>query len=300
MRADFTRGTYPDRKRGKRYRRVLVQQSRVLLDSDVAALVDAFDHELRLVTADLGCTLGSPDLGYLVTPGRLLALFEHRDGISASGADAIRDYQRKYKDRYPSLRITGTGTVTVPVVEPVAGPVNGSLAIWYRAEAVVTITIAAGTASTALTLPAVSGWTRATAALTLAPGASLASIAITGDAAPVWIGLVEMDEDADLPPHFWAARGRFHARGLTPALGTATGYPEVSFPGRRRVSARRRRPGRDRGGRPRGSLPRDLGARHHLGRGPRHPRDRARPGRHHRAHRGGRAGQVGRRRQPHA
>ncbi len=46
MKADFSRGYNPDKKRDKEYRRVLLQQGRVLLDSDVAALVDANDRVL--------------------------------------------------------------------------------------------------------------------------------------------------------------------------------------------------------------------------------------------------------------
>ncbi len=244
MKGDFTRGIQPDRKRGKRYRRVLVQQSRVLLDSDAAALVDAIDHELRQVTSDLGCRLGSPDLGYLITPGRLLALFERIDGVTASGpAAAVRDYQRKYPEepegRYPSLRIDGVaagnsgpaGTATIPLVEPLAGPFSGQLAIWYRADAAVAISVTAGTATTPLALPAAMGWTRGVAAVTVAAGATLRELSITGDpGAPVWIALVELHEDRGAGPHFWAAAGRFHAEGLTPALAAAAGYPGVSYP----------------------------------------------------------------------
>lgn len=244
MKGDFTRGIQPDRKRGKRYRRVLVQQSRVLLDSDAAALVDSIDRELRQVTADLGCRLGSPDLGYLITPGRLLALFERNDGVSAGApATAMRDYQRKYPEaegRYPSLRIEGVaagtppgapGTVTIPLIEPLAGPVNGQLAIWYRADAAVTISVTAGTATTTSALRIATSWTREVAAVAVADGATLREITITGDpSAPVWIGLVELHEDRGPGPHFWAAAGRYHVEGLTPTLAAATGYPEVSYP----------------------------------------------------------------------
>jgi Family of unknown function (DUF6519) len=247
MKGDFTRGSEPDRKRGKRYRRVLVQQSRVLLDSDAAALVDSIDHELRGITAGLGGRLGSPDLGYLITPGRLLALFEHAGGVVASApATAARDYRRKYPEepegRYPSLRIDGIaagsppgspGTVKIPLVEPLTGPFDGQLAIWYRADAAVSIKVTAGAATTPLALPAATSWTRRTAAVSVAGGTALRDLSITGDpGAPVWIALVELHEDRDEGPHFWVAAGRYHAAGLTPALSAATGYPEVSYPPR--------------------------------------------------------------------
>lgn len=234
MKGDFTRGIEPDRRRGKRYRRVLVQQSRVLLDSDVAALVDSFDHELRRVTADLGCAAGSPDLGYLITPGRLLALFEHVDGVTVAGAGtAVRDYARKYPDepegRYPSLRVLNAAA-TVPLVEPLVGPVPGQLAFWYRADSAINVTVTAGTATTGVALAVATTWTRVTVPITVAAGVTLRDVTFTTGAAPVWIGLVELTEDRAAGAHFWAAAGRFHAAGLTPALAAATGYPAVSYP----------------------------------------------------------------------
>lgn len=234
MKGDFTRGIQPDRKRGKRYRRVLVQQARVLLDSDVASLVDGIDHELRQVTADLGCQLGSPDLGYLITPGRLLALFEHATGVTTSGGGtAMRDYSRKYPDepegRYPSLRVQGAGgTTTIALREAVTGPL--AVVLWCRADVATTLTVAAGAATAAITVPAATSWQRVVASLSLPTTAVTASLAITGAATPAWLGLIELDERVDAGPHLWAAAGRFHARGLTPALATATGYPEVSYP----------------------------------------------------------------------
>jgi|GEM_PF-6210036 len=236
MKGDFTRGTKPDRKRGKRYRRVLVQQSRVLLDSDAAALVDSFDSELRQITAELGCHRGSPDYGFLVTPGRLLALFEHVDRVVATApATAVRDYSRKYPEepngRYPSLRITGAGAVTIPLVEPVASdPAITTLALWYRADSAVTISVTAGTANTSLSLAAATTWTRVTAAIAIPASTAISSITITGAASPVWIALCELDEQRQhAKQQFWAAAGRFHAEGWTPALSTATGYPELSY-----------------------------------------------------------------------
>ena len=74
MKADFSRGYNPDKKRNKEYRRVLLQQGRVLLDSDVAALVDANDRVLRNQSQDLGTEAGGHDRGYMLTAGKLYAL----------------------------------------------------------------------------------------------------------------------------------------------------------------------------------------------------------------------------------
>src|SRR5260221_13551192 len=93
MKGVFSRGHQPDRKRGKIYRRVLLQQGRLLLDSDVAATVDAEDGMLRELDKDLGTgsQSGSPDLGYLVTSGPLLAVFQPQGTIFAK--NAIKNFQ---------------------------------------------------------------------------------------------------------------------------------------------------------------------------------------------------------------
>lgn len=102
MKGDFTRGFNPDRHRGETYRRVLLQKGRPLLDSDWAALVDATDTAIREAVRLGTCHAGSPDLGFLVTPGRLLAQFDGTLGnaITVTGDDeAVRDYARTYLDR---------------------------------------------------------------------------------------------------------------------------------------------------------------------------------------------------------
>ena len=76
MEGNFSRGHRPDSKRGRRVRRVLIQQGAALLDSDLAAMTDATDRLLREGLTHAACRAGSPDLGFLVTPGRVLALFD--------------------------------------------------------------------------------------------------------------------------------------------------------------------------------------------------------------------------------
>lgn len=69
MKADLSRGHRPDRKRGKDYRRVLLQQGRLLLDSDLAAATDALDTGLRTLARDVAGESGTRDQGFLITPG---------------------------------------------------------------------------------------------------------------------------------------------------------------------------------------------------------------------------------------
>lgn len=136
MKGDFTRGFNPDTKRGHHYRRVLLQQGRALLDSDMTALGDAVDGALRQNLAMTACHAGSPDLGLLITPGRLLAQFDGtlgNDFVTAGGATAVRDFSRKYLDRLPGLRMGGTGgTVTVGLAEPL--DVATEIRVWVRAD----------------------------------------------------------------------------------------------------------------------------------------------------------------------
>ena len=126
MYGDFSRGHEPDRKRGRNYRRVLLQMGRPVLDSDVAAMVDAVLGEVRTTTRGLGCAAGSPDLGFLVTPGRLLAIFaESHDALTVTQGtpDAWLDYRHRFADRYPALHLAARGAATrvsLPLLQPLA------------------------------------------------------------------------------------------------------------------------------------------------------------------------------------
>ncbi len=210
MKGDFSRGFDPDRKRGRRYRRVLLQQGRVVLDSDFNAAVDAEGEEVRGLARDLGCRHGSPDLGFLITPGRLLALFDPRAGVSVTttgGAEVVRDYGRKYLDRYPSLRmraVGSAGTVTLPLLAPLRGTTLS--AFWLRADANATLDIA-GTPVTVPVQPAF--------AQRIAPLTDTAQVLIgLNPGEEVWLGLIETVARAGLLPSFAVAAGRYHLEGL--------------------------------------------------------------------------------------
>lgn len=218
MKGDFSRGFQPDSKRGERYRRVLLQQGRLLLDSDVAALVDALDGSIRLTAKALGCAAGSPDLGFLITPGRLLALFDELDHVEAGSAvDIRRDYARRYLSRYPSLRMeAGSGsaaqrTVTINFREQIdADPV----ALWLVTDATssFTITVEIGGSSNPVTVSPSPGFTRVQVSGTATAGHM--RIVIPASAPTIWIGLVESHEPALARPRFWAASGQFMLDGV--------------------------------------------------------------------------------------
>jgi hypothetical protein len=222
MKGDTSRGHEPDRKRGRRYRRVLLQQGRLLLDSDVNALVDAHDALLRGVASDLGCPAGSPDLGYLITPGRLLALFDEIGHVEAgAGIDVYRDYRYKFAGRYPALYIgnptAAAGSVTIRLRHEPAGDVD----FWVRSDGTSTMHIP-GAADVVASSPDFVAHTRP-----LAPARDLQLTLDAGE--EIWIGLIEGHQAAGTLPRLWAAAGRFHVAGLTVENPGDGAYPDVSF-----------------------------------------------------------------------
>src|SRR6266508_6255479 len=199
MYGDYSRGHEPDRKRGRNYRRVLLQMGRPVLDSDVAALVDAVLGEVRATTRGLSCAAGSPDLGFLVTPGRLLSILaEATDGLRVTGGapDAWIDYRYRYAARYPALYLAAPGapaTVTLPLLQPLdvgAGPARAAL--WARVEDPTTIHVNGIAVNLAPDSPdAPQRVEFATGGATLHP----LEIQLAADA-EVWLFLLEQDESA--------------------------------------------------------------------------------------------------------
>lgn len=234
MYGDYSRGHEPDRKRGRSYRRVLLQQGRPLLDSDIAASVDALLGEVRATVRGLGCAAGSPDLGFLVTSGRLLAIpAEAVDGliVTAGAPDAWLDYRHRYLGRYPALQLIAAGgaaaRVTLPVLapfDPAAGP--GRAALWARVEAPVTIAVNGIPVSLAPESPDVAARVEFDVA-----GGTLDPLEVEIPAgAEVWLFLLEQDEGAGDEPTFWVAPGSYHVDGLIADAHGGGAFPSVSFP----------------------------------------------------------------------
>lgn len=240
MKGDFTRGHRPDQKRGEKYRRVLLQEGRLVLDSDIAASVDATDALIRDLASDVGCERGSPDLGYLVTPGPLFAIFETLDGVGlpapGGGFKAFRDHGKKYQERFPSLYIgapTAAGTVKIAGRRALATASYPKLRIWARVELGVTVQVTHGGASTSF-LGADGTAFKPYDVTVPNPGSQYQDIAI-GFAAPgtsseVWIGLVEGLEQAGNGPRIWSTKGRYYLEGLAVEAAGDGVFPEASFP----------------------------------------------------------------------
>jgi hypothetical protein len=225
VKGDFTRGFNPDRKRGRDYRRISLQQGRLLLDSDFNASIDAQDWLIREIAADLGCRAGSPDLGFLVTQGALLALFDPlaRIDVDTTNIEAVRDYGRKVLDRYPSLRLratAGAGTARIPFRMALSGAVQ--IDLWVRADVATSVTVTGGGA---VAVPAQQDFALRTVTLT---NANQIEIALD-PAETIWIGRIETHLAAGLVPAFSVAGGRYYVEGLS--AETAEGqWPGVSFP----------------------------------------------------------------------
>jgi len=229
MSGDFSRGYEPDRKRGRTYRRVLLQQGRPVLDSDFAATVDAVLWETRTAARLLGCAVGSSNLGYLVTPGRLLALFAEAHGglvVAAGAPDVWLDYRYRFVDRYPALHVGSSSeasTITVPLLQ---GMDSGAtrLALWARVETPTTINVA----GVAIALQP--GSPDVPQRVVFTPGAVVQNVVVdvaAGD--EVWLYLLEQDDTAGSAPAFWIAPGTYEVDGLVVDADGGP-FPEVAFP----------------------------------------------------------------------
>ncbi len=299
MHGDYSRGHEPDSKRGRDYRRVLLQMGRPVLDSDVAATVDAVLGQVRAATRGLGCAAGSPDLGFLVTPGRLLCVpAEAAASLTATGTpDVWLDYRHRFAGRYPALHVAAGGAqtrVTLPLLQrpDPAGPPRAAL--WARVEAPTAVSING-------------------AAVPLAPsgGPQRFEFAIGASLDPLQLILDAGERGLAVPARAGRARGGagrvLDRPGQLSRRRAGRGRPRRrSVPGGDVPHGRRIRLGREPGpraarwprpGRPErrdatGRLPRDLGAARHRDRGPGDPRGGARHDRHLHAHRAARPGQA--------
>ena len=222
MEADLSRGHRPDSKRGRAYRRVLVRQGAALLDSDIAALGDAQDRLLREALGFAACAEGSPDLGFLVTPGVLLAQFLPvlgQEPTVTAPATATRDFSRRYLDRLPGLRLAGPGgTVEVPL--SVALQAATPIRLWLRADLGATLTVN----GTPIAVPAGAFFEP----FPLAAVGALLTI-VPDPANPCWLAMVESRADSAGPAALHWAAGLYQIGGLvaqTPALA----WPALANP----------------------------------------------------------------------
>ena len=222
MEGDFSRGHRPDGKRGKTYRRVLIEQGAALLDSDLAALVEAGEGLLREAVRHTACRAGASDLGFLVTPGELLALFDPVQGstFETTGAtEARRDFSRKYLDRLPGLRITGTGgSASVALRRPLDGAT--ALRLWLRADGGATAVVN----GTAITIPAGSDY----AAFELTASGTTLSFA-PDPAGTYWVGMVETRAAAGPAAALHWAGGSYQIDGVIAATEGAA-WPGLPAP----------------------------------------------------------------------
>jgi len=226
MKGDFTRGHRPDGKRAQRYTRGLLQQRRLLLDSDVNSMTDALHERLRDLASDLGCPKGSPDLGFLVTPGRLLAVFEELDRVvvNENNVTVYRDYSRKFLDRFPSVFIAADQGVAGSATLRVLRPADGDVRFWARSEFGVQVDLPGGVP---LNVPAGDPFVPVDVNL----AGPLDEIQIDLAAGEqVWIGLIEQLQPAGVVPRLAVNEGRFYLDGLPLALDEGGLYSDVAFP----------------------------------------------------------------------
>jgi len=228
---DFSRGHEPDRRRGRSYRRVLLQMGRPVLDSDLAASTDALLGEVRTLARELGCAAGSSDLGFLITAGRLLSVFAEswtELTVTAGAPDVWLDYRHRLLGRYPALFVgagAAAATVSLPSLQPLDPSGPDRAALWARVEAPVTITV--NDVPVALVPQSPDTPSRAVfpvAADLLDP----VRIGVPAGAG-VWLFQLEQDEDAGDEPVFWAAPGTYQTDGLITSSGGGA-FPFAGFP----------------------------------------------------------------------
>ena len=230
MYGDFSRGHEPDRARGRHYRRVLLQQGRPVLDSDVAAEVDAVLEAVRATTRTLGCRFGSSDLGFLVTPGRLVTIFSRvrRDlRVTAGTPNVWVDFRFRYAGRYPALHLgasAGSVRVQVPATQPLRVDSSGTaLTLWAHVDSATTITVNGVNVPLAPGGPGPAPYTFSVASTSLDP------IELALDAGEVWLYLLEEHQPAGQLGTFAVAPGTFQVDGM---VATAPGgtFPDLTYP----------------------------------------------------------------------
>lgn len=221
MEGDFSRGYRPDAKRGRSYRRVLARQGAALLDSDLHALMDASDSIDRRGLTHVACGEGSTDLGFFVTAGQLLAMFDPVHGqapVLTGGASAARDFSRKYLDRLPGLRIDG-GLGTVTIALRAALPSATACRVWMRADQATPTTVA----GSAVNIPAGTDYAPFTVTL------SGTEVSFASSAQPYWVALIETEALSPNEARFHWCAGGFQIGGLLAQAGEAP-WPDLAGP----------------------------------------------------------------------
>ena len=183
----------------------------------------------------LGCASGSPDLGFLVTPGRLLAVCsEAAEGVSRGTPDVWIDYRFRYLDRYPALFVRAAGgqiaSVFVPQLQRLAQGAERRIVLWSHVDQALTISLN----GVAVNLAPAAGGGPTLVAVDV-PVANLDGAHIELPAGgEVWLYLLEQDEVAAGEPVFWVAPGTYHVDGL---IADARGGGSFPAMGSRRMPA---------------------------------------------------------------
>lgn len=230
MRADLSRGHRPDDKRNQRYRRVLTQQGRLWLDSDVAASVDATDRLIRHLAKDVGCPAGSPDTGYLASPGPAFAWFDSLDHVTGlpDAADpfrAFRDYAVKYMERFPSLYLdarAATAPLEIQGRRTFTVAATGKLRLWMRrapGASAVAMTVNGTNVPAPAPIAGAFGFDAydydlAAAGVVGQYDTIELGFAAAGASNEAWVGFIEGFNQSGLNPLFWVTEGRYYVDGL--------------------------------------------------------------------------------------
>ncbi len=291
MHGDYSRGHEPDRKRGRDYRRVLLQHGPARCSTATSRRPSTrSSDEVRATTRGLGCAAGSPDLGFLVTAGRLLGVFAEATDITCHRhAERVGRLPLPLRRALPgaaTLEAAGAGAgvgdaagyrpapIRPRVARRALGPRRGRDHDRRQRRSRSRSRPARPTASTgSSSTPTARRCARCSSSSPPAPPSGCSCSSRTSWPAPT-------RPSGSRPAATTSTASSSHARGggvfPSSAFPDAAGFPwnASPYPG-----SAARRPARDaRDGRPLRRLPRGVGATHHRRRGPRHPRGGAGPG----------------------
>lgn len=82
MKGDYSRIPFNDTKKKQHYRKAYLQQGRVLLDSDLNENTDLLQYQTKTLAKDVACLCGSPNNGFRIGKGLLLAPVDSKKGWS--------------------------------------------------------------------------------------------------------------------------------------------------------------------------------------------------------------------------
>lgn len=134
MKGDYSKIPFNDTKKKQHYRKVYLQQGRVLLDSDLNENTDLLHYQTKTLAKDVACLCGSPNNGFRVGKGLILMPVDSKKGWSLAFSD--EDPSEPTISYEPSDIFEGKGSLMVKDVTKAfftpQKPIDLSRCRWIR------------------------------------------------------------------------------------------------------------------------------------------------------------------------